>query len=66
MSFHVQFLILVLATIALGAALVYVPRAVKALVRISRWALSDETNKNADIGFALALVFMAVTAIVFN
>lgn len=66
MSFHVQFLILVLATIALGAALVYIPRAVKALIRVSGWALSDETNKNTDIGFALALVLMAVTAAIFN
>ena len=35
MSFHAQFLILVLAIVALGAALVYIPRAVKALIRVS-------------------------------
>lgn len=66
MSFHMQFLILVLAIVALGAALAYIPRAVKALIRVSGWVLSDETNKNADIGFVLALAFMAVTAVVFN
>ena len=66
MSFHMQFLILALAIVALGAALAYIPRAVKALIRVSGWALSDETNKNTDIGFALALVFMAVTAAIFN
>lgn len=56
MDFHTQFLILALSTVLGGAALVYIPRAVMAYVRI--WTAGEVEDRAVVSGFCITILLL--------